>query len=78
MSRRIIGEHLKSFMPEEKRRFLEAVDREGNERDKMIMHFLFTTGLRLGEMVSLNVEQVKDKSILTYCRLKQKRNQKLI
>jgi len=73
MSRRIIGEHLKSFMPEEKRRFLEAVDREGNERDKMIMHFLFTTGLRLGEMVSLNVEKVKDKSIMTYRVLKQKK-----
>lgn len=72
MGRRINGEHLKSFMPEEKKRFLETIDQEGTTRDKMIMHFLFDTGLRLGELVSLNVGQVKDKSILTYRVLKQK------
>lgn len=73
MSRRINGERLKSFMPEEKSRFLEAVDQAGTVRDKMIMYFLFDTGLRLGELVSLNVGQVEDKTILIYRVLKQKK-----
>jgi site-specific recombinase XerC len=37
----------------EQRRFLQELDRRGNERDKAIVHTLLETGLRVSELVSL-------------------------
>jgi site-specific recombinase XerD len=43
---------------EEQKRFLRAVERCPSARDRAIMLLLFYTGLRVGECVNLNVEDV--------------------
>lgn len=42
----------------ELRRFLREVERRGGARDRAIVHVLLSTGLRVGELVELAVEQV--------------------
>jgi len=48
----------KALSPEEQKRFLRAVERSGEVRDKAIAKMLFYAGLRLGELTKLDVEDV--------------------
>ncbi len=48
----------KALPPEEQKRFLRAVERSSEVRDRAITKMLFYAGLRLGELVKLNVEDV--------------------
>lgn len=48
----------KALSPEEQKRFLRAVERSGEVRDRAIAKMLFYAGLRIGELVKLNVEDV--------------------
>ena len=48
----------RALSPEEQKRFLRAVERSGEVRDRAIAKMLFYAGLRLGELVDLNVEDV--------------------
>jgi site-specific recombinase XerD len=48
----------RSLSPEEQKRFLRAVERSGEVRDRAIALLLFYAGLRLGELTKLSVEDV--------------------
>lgn len=53
------------FDLEQCRKLLENVDTQNTERDKLIIELFIYTGLRLSELVSLNVGDIKDKMIVT-------------
>jgi site-specific recombinase XerD len=48
----------RALSPEEQRRFLRAVERSPEVRDRAIAKMLFYAGLRIGELVKLDVEDV--------------------
>jgi len=48
----------RALSPEEQKRFLRAVERSGEVRDRAIALLLFYAGLRLAELTKLNVEDV--------------------
>jgi site-specific recombinase XerD len=48
----------RALSPEEQKRFLRAVERSEEARDRAIAKMLFYAGLRLGELAKLNVEDV--------------------
>jgi site-specific recombinase XerD len=48
----------KALSPEEQKRFLRAVERSPEVRDRAIAKMFFYAGLRLGELVKLDVEDV--------------------
>ncbi len=48
----------RALSPDEQKRFLRAVERSGEVRDRAIAKMLFYAGLRLGELVKLDVEDV--------------------
>ena len=48
----------KALSPEEQKRFLRAVERSEETRDRAIAKMLFYAGLRLGELTKLDVEDV--------------------
>jgi len=48
----------RALSPEEQKRFLRAVERSEEARDKAISKMLFYAGLRLGELTMLDVEDV--------------------
>lgn len=48
----------RALSPEEQKRFLRAVDRSPEVRDRAIAKMLFYAGLRLGELVKLDIEDV--------------------
>jgi len=52
----------KSLTEEQKRALLEVINRECNSRDRAIMAILMTGGLRVGELISLNRLDFKEKS----------------
>lgn len=52
----------KSLTEEQKRSLLEVINRECNSRDRAIMAILMTGGLRVGELISLNRLDFKEKS----------------
>jgi site-specific recombinase XerC len=52
----------KTLSPEEQSRLLEAVAREGSRRDLALLTLALGTGLRLKELVGLNVGDVATKS----------------
>jgi site-specific recombinase XerD len=48
----------RALSPEEQKRFLRAVERSPETRDKAIARMLFYAGLRLGELTKLDVEDL--------------------
>lgn len=48
----------RALSPEEQKRFLRAVERSEEARDRAIVKMLFYAGLRLGELAKLDVEDV--------------------
>ena len=48
----------KALSPEEQKRFLRAVERSEETRDRAIAKMLFYAGLRIGELTKLDVEDV--------------------
>lgn len=49
----------KALEPEEQRRFLRAVERCPSARDRALARLLFYTGLRLGEVAALDLDDVR-------------------
>lgn len=56
---------IKYFCEEDKRKLLQTLkDRRSAERDYMIFDLMFATGLRLSELISLNVSHVRDRKMI--------------
>lgn len=52
----------RALSPDDQKRFLRAVERSGEVRDKAIAKMLFYAGLRIGELTKLDVEDVPTSS----------------
>lgn len=61
----ITRNRVKYFTEDEKRRFLETVQAEGNRRDQVIFSLFLATGMRISELNTLTVGKAQGRPVLT-------------
>jgi len=61
--RRAVG--VKYFRVTEKQAFLQAVQAEGNIRDRVMINLFLATGLRVSELSGLTIGQVSGRTVIT-------------
>ena len=62
-----------TFTPEEERRLLAAAD---NERDRLLVEFMLGTGLRLGEVAHVTIDDIVESPSGAYVRVRQGKGRK--
>ncbi len=62
-----------TFTPEEERRLLAAAD---NERDRLLVQFMLATGLRLGEVAHVTIDDIVESPSGAYVRVRQGKGRK--